>query len=270
MLKWTSRIIVAFTVVAMLASGVIAQPALETKPLDEPVSVTELFPKTQQEQSLEIEHGLKVEVVEMKSGAVQLRATGRFKPGDSAILDLVPDLENRTYTAKLAEVSPEALALLGFMPPAKNQIATPSLKLFGVSSCNRALLLTRSHSGSAGVIRSTTATHAEWWYSDLHGLDCIDLYDQGATCNPASGMSDISCVSSGWDNGSNVASVTSAGSYAGAPSGSPSISISDVTTIDIIRLFGIWTATNWIIPSSEPLGLQVIYTAFEVSCPYWV
>lgn len=270
MLNPRSRIIVALAVVALLASGAIAQPVPEEKPLGAPVLVTELFPKTQHEQSLESERGLKVETVEMKNGAVQLRTSVGVKAGDSSIIEVTPDLETRTYTATVVDVSHEALELLGFLPPAEDRIDTPLQKLFGVSACTRLLVLNRSHSGSAGVIRSTTATHAEWWFSDAHGLDCINLYDKGATCHPASGMSDISCVSSGFDNGSNHASVASAGSYAGAPGGGTTISIGDFTSVEITKVIALISTGNWIIPSSEPLGLQTIVSVFEVSCPSWV
>ena len=259
-------VILVVTSFALVSNAQERTPAVDTGGTQ---SVSTLLPQSATEAMLEVERDLRVEIIETGTNHLQLRARIGFESGQSGILKVTPDFENRTYSARIIDVSPEILDMLDVLPMAPHRIEQPQQKIFGINACTRVEAITRSHSGSADVIRGTTTSLAEWWYADTHGLECIDLYDDQVSCNPAFGMTAPQCDKTPEDDGTRTAKLITTGSYQGSPGGS-FITVIDATVISIAKTNGIIAAAVSVNPMSEGSSLQLIWQAYGVTCPTWV
>lgn len=241
-------------------------PSSELAPV-EPVAVTELYPASFDELELEEKLGLRVEMVARADGVSELRTSLQAERGTSGMIEIRPDLEGQTYTAKRTELSRRDLELLGLPTPPSERSARPPRNIFDVTVCTLATAEARSFTGAANVPRSNTVTWARWRYTDDGGYECINLNNLGATCGPHvnGGMSVADCDWVATNDGIRNASVTSFGLYQGTPGGNP-LTVGDSTTIDIYRFYATFSALNYIIPDDQPFGLQLIYTTTEYLC----
>jgi len=225
-----------------------------------------LRPESHLELGLEASLGLEVEVTTIE-GASFIQVISLAQDGGPTILKVVPDFENKTYSAEFQVADPETLKAYGF-PALLTDEKAPQNEIFGSATCRRATVLARVHSGSASVIRSSTETSVQWRFDDSHGSQCISLLNHSRTCTPAFGMSNIGCNGSASDDGTSTASVDSGGSYSGTPPGSQRLSVVDSTVISINRTSVSIVTAAAVLPTEVPAALfQVVSTPF-FNCPF--
>lgn len=233
----------------------------------DPIAVFELYPASFDELELEEALDLQVELVTRADGVSELRASVRAERGTSGMIEIRPDLDSQTYTARRTDLSRRDLELLGFPTPPSDRSAPPSQNLFDVTVCTLATAEARSFTGAGDVPRSSTVTWARWRYTDDGGYECINLTNLGATCGPHvnGGMSVADCDWVASNDGTRNASVTSFGLYQGTPGGN-SLTVGDSTTISIHRYYATFSALNYIIPDNQPFGLLLSYSTTELLC----
>lgn len=230
------------------------------------VDVQALVPAGPIEKSLRAELNLSVELLTLENGQKEVQASLTPRSGATEEFEIRPDLASGTYTAAVRPADGSEFDKYEWPESPRRELGELRSKIFDGAFCREVRIISRDHTGSAGVIRATTTASLHWRWFSGGSITCMQIVSKSRSCNPAFGMAAASCQEITTNNGKDRASQTVYGSYNGTPPGSPTLSILNTTAINAFTFTGSFTSASLVSPASENPLLIILVDDFPYQC----